>query len=128
MGVSPASPVRTMASRRQLLARFCRLARCTKVVSYLRYCGRAGRTAAIWLAPIFSLETPDGRHEMYASVRDRGLFSVQRLQTEGLPLRSRKGANRSGLVGWSHLPQRPPAQAVSFCGTFRAFPHIASST
>src|SRR6266436_6597004 len=29
------------------MAHLCRLARCTKVVSYLRYCGRAGRTAAI---------------------------------------------------------------------------------
>src|SRR5712671_665150 len=29
------------------LAHLCRLTRCTKVVSYLRYCGRAGRTAAI---------------------------------------------------------------------------------
>jgi hypothetical protein len=26
-----------------LLAHLCRLARCTKVVSYLRYCGRASR-------------------------------------------------------------------------------------
>jgi hypothetical protein len=29
------------------MAHLCRLARCTKVVSYLRYCGHAGRTAAI---------------------------------------------------------------------------------
>ena len=29
------------------LANLCRLARCTKVVGYLRCCGRGGRTAAI---------------------------------------------------------------------------------
>src|SRR5882762_11553434 len=34
-------------SARPLVAHLCRVAHCPKVVSYLRYCGRAGRTAAI---------------------------------------------------------------------------------
>src|SRR5467141_3304842 len=44
---APNSAYRALILGVPSMAHLCRLARCTKVVSYLRYCGHAGRTAAI---------------------------------------------------------------------------------
>src|SRR6266481_9628552 len=44
---APNSAYRALILGVPSMAHLCRLARCTKVVSYLRYYGRAGRTVAI---------------------------------------------------------------------------------
>ena len=80
----------------------CRLARCTKVVRYLRYCRRAGRTAVI------AVLDPDGtspfapvlvRNSRFAPV---GKSDFQRFYWDFWPL-----ADASGQVGAGSLSPSP---------------------
>src|SRR5882762_1696050 len=77
-------------SARPPVAHLCRVAHCPKVVSYLRYCGRAGRTAAI---AVFDLTGP-GSRRMVASTRTYN-FALVFCREEPMAGNSRRAIRRS---------------------------------
>src|SRR5258708_2901847 len=86
------------------MAHLCRLARCSKVVSYLRYCGRAGRTAAI---AVFDPEETLGPVAAPTQANLRRRLHQARIHRSQTPL-ARPQKSQPPVVNSGALPGRVP--------------------